>query len=296
MNKHRTKWLVTAVFGLLMGLTAVYTILRIQAQPAPPHPYTTSDSFLVIAHRGGRSLGPENTIYTFQRAVDMGVDVLEMDVRMTHDQQLVVIHDATVDRTSDGSGPVADYHLVGLRALDAGYRWSPDNGRSFPLRASGIRIPALSEVFEAFPRMRMNIELKDHHPNGLASLCKLIQQYDMTSYAMVACFDADVLEKFRGQCPQVATSAGAAEVTTFYFLQQMRLQAIYSPAALALQVPVEYDAIRIVTKEFIDAAHQRNLQVHVWTVNDAADMRTLMGLGVDGIMTDHPQRLMAIKQ
>jgi glycerophosphoryl diester phosphodiesterase len=294
MESNRFKWFAILVLGLFFGLAAAFVILRIRAQPAPLHPFVTADPFLVIAHRGGRSLGPENTIFTFQRAVEMGVDVLEMDVRITRDHQLVVIHDSTVDRTTDGTGPVADYGLSELRSLDAGFHWSPDHGGSYPLRAVGIRIPALREVFDAFPETRMNIEIKDTRPFVISSLCKSIQSHDMAAKTMVACFDADVLKKFRVQCPQVATSAGTSEVTTFYLLQKMQLQSIYSPVSLALQVPQKYGEVKIITQEFIDAAHQRNLQVHVWTVNDTNDMRTLLKLQVDGIMTDYPQRLMAI--
>ena len=296
MKSHRIKWIAFVISGMIVGLAVVYVILLIHAQPALHHPFTAANSFLVIAHRGGISLGPENTLYTFQRAVEMGVDVLEMDVRLTRDHQLVVIHDATVDRTTDGTGPVSTYGLAEIQSLDAGYHWSPDNGASYPTRASGIQIPVLDEVLAAFPRMRMNVEIKDTDPAAIASLCNVINTQAMPSRIMVACFDARVLDKFRRACPQVATSAGASEVTTFYFLQQVNLHAIYSPAALALQVPQEYGNVKILSRKFIDAAHQRNLQVHVWTVNDSETMRVLMDLGVDGIMTDYPQRLMALKK
>ena len=184
----------------------------------------------MIAHRGGRSLGPENTLYTFRRAVDLGVDVLEMDVHRTKDGQLVVLHDSTLDRTTNGTGPVDSYTLAELKKLDAAYRWSPDKGKSFPLRGKGLSIPALSEVFEAFPQMRMNIEIKDSGQTELSSFCRLIHDSGMSQKVMVASFESGALKKFRSICPGIATSAGASEVMLFYALQKMHLESVYSPA------------------------------------------------------------------
>ena len=111
---------------------------------------------------------------------------------------------------------------------------------------------------------------------------------------MVACFDAGVLKQFRRQCPRVATSAGFSEVAAFFTLQRLRLQSIYSPPAVALQVPENYDGTTVVNRQFLRAAHERNMSVHVWTVNDADQMRRLIDMGVDGIMTDFPQVLIEI--
>lgn len=294
MRMNRRTFFVIFGLGLAITLAAIFGILRVRAQKAADHPFFAEKKFQVIAHRGGRSLGPENTIYTFRRAIELGVDVLEMDVRTTGDNRLVVIHDATVDRTTGGRGAVADMSLSQIKSLDAGFRWSKDNGNSQPLRAGAIRVPTLLEVFQTFPRFRMNIEIKDPRPAVAASLCRLIQKEHMTPYAMVACFDSKVLDRFREQCPQVATSAGFSEAVRFFSLQRFRLHSIYSPSALALQVPERYGRLRVVDRQFVDAAHSRNMRVHVWTVNDTEDMRRLVRLGVDGIMTDFPRRLNAI--
>ncbi|UCD80195.1 MAG: glycerophosphodiester phosphodiesterase [Desulfobacterales bacterium] len=280
------------IFGLLFALILLIGMLRLLADPAPDHPYFNPDKFLVIAHRGGRSLGPENTLYTFQRAVDLGVDVLEMDVHRTQDNQLAVIHDKTVDRTTNGSGTVESYKLADLQKLDAGYRWSADKGNPYPLRGKGIKIPSLAEVFQAFPQMRINIEIKDLKPAAITSLCQTIQDQNMSHKVMIASFDAGALKKFRAICPAVATSAGTSEALLFYTLQKMHLESAYSPVAQALQVPQVYGDLQVVTKRFVKAAHARNLKVHVWTVNGVESMKELMRLGVDGIMTDYPQRLL----
>ena len=279
-------------FILLLVLFIVYEILCLFARPVPDHPYFNPDKFLVIAHRGGRSLGPESTLYTFRKAVKLGVDVLEMDVRSTGDGQLIILHDDTVARTTNATGPVENYSLVDLKKLDAAHRWSPDNGQTFPLRKKGVKIPTLTEVFTAFPQTKMNLEIKDTRSSTIHSLCRLIHDHQMTKKIMVASFDADSLKEFRSVCPQVATSAGASEAMLFYGLQKVYLEAAYSPDAQALQVPETFRDLRVVNRRFIEAAHARNMRVQVWTVNDVDAMQRLLNLGVDGIMTDYPQRLM----
>lgn len=280
--------------GLCVAIFIIYEVLSYLAQPVPDHPYFNPAGFMVIAHRGGRSLGPENTLYTYQRAVDLGVDVLEIDVHLTQDNHLAVIHDKTVDRTTNGSGPVESYKLADLQKLDAGYRCSADRGDAFPLRGKGIKIPILAEVFQAFPLMRINIEIKGSKSAAITSLCRTIQDHNMSQKVMIASFNAAALKKFRSMCPAVATSAGASEAIWFYSLQKMHMESAYSPKAQALQVPENYGDLQVTNKRFVEAAHARNMRVQVWTVNDIDSMKHLLKIGVDGIMTDYPQRLIAI--
>jgi len=290
MKKKRIKTMLV----LLLILFIAYEILCLFARPVPGHPYFNPDKFLVIAHRGGRSLGPESTLYTYRNAVKLGVDVLEMDVRSTRDGKLIILHDRTVARTTNATGSVENYTLVELKELDAAHRWSPDNGRTFPLRNKGVKIPTLAEVLAEFPETKMNLEIKDSRSSTIQSLCRLIRDHQMTKKVMVASFDADSLKEFRLLCPQVATSAGASEAMLFYGLQKIYLEALYSPDAQALQIPETYGDLRVVNRRFIAAAHARNMRVQVWTVNDVKAMKRLLNLGVDGIMTDYPQRLMEL--
>ena len=285
---------IRALLGLFLIFLIIFGILYLLARPIPDHPYFNSDKFLVIAHRGGRSLGPENTVYTFKRAIELGADVLEMDLQTTGDGALVILHDRGVDRTTNGKGRVDTFNLSELKKLDAGYRWSPDNAGAFPLRDAGISIPTLAEVFKALPDTRMNIEIKGSQANTVQDLCRTIRSHGMSEKVLIACFDAGKLGEFRSICPEVATSTGASEAMVFYWLQVMRLESAYSPSAQALQVPEAYGENRIATQRFLDAAHARNMRVHVWTVNEIASMRRLIELGVDGIMTDYPQRLVKI--
>ena len=290
MRKRILKYFI----GLALVLAGIYALLYFLAEPIADHKYFNPDGFMVIAHRGGRSLGPESTLFTFQRAADLGVDVLEIDIHSTKDGNLVVIHDDTVNRTTDGKGAVINFTLAELKKLDAGYRWSPDSGRTYPMRGKGLTIPSLAEVFAAFPKMRINIEIKEPAPEVTAVLCDLIREHQKIDHVMIASFDASQLKRFRSQCPQVATSVGTREAVLFYGLQWAYLDNIYSPPAHAVQVPNRYGSTQIVTPRFLKAAHARNMRVHVWTVNDTAQMRQLINLGVDGIMTDYPEKLLRL--
>jgi len=285
---------IKALLGLFLIFLIIYGILLFFARPISDHSYFKADDFLVIAHRGGRSLGPENTLYTFKRAIELGTDVLEIDLQTTSDGALVILHDRKVDRTTNGKGAVDSFALSELKKLDAGFRWSSDNSGSYPLRSKGITIPTLTEVFKAFPDTRINIEIKSSQVNTIQNLCRTIRDHGMSDSVMVACFDAGKLGEFRSLCPEVATSAGASEAAMFYWLQWANLESAYSPSAQALQIPETYGDHRIATRRFLDAAHARNMRVHVWTVNEVEAMQRLIDLGVDGIMTDYPERLLKI--
>ena len=249
---------------------------------------------LVMAHRGGAGLWPENTMYGFERAVDLGVDVLETEVHSTADNFLVLMHDSTVDRTTNGSGPISTFTLEELKTLDAGYNWSPDGGQTFPFRGSGITVPTLEELFTVLPNVRMNIDIKQEKPSLVESLCKTIRTFDMVDKVMVASFSSRVLKAFRRRCPEVTTSAGTGEVAMFFVMNLVFLGALYRPACQAFQVPEYSSGLRVLTKRFVKTAHGRNLAVHAWTINETTDMQRLLALGVDGVITDYPDRLITL--
>jgi glycerophosphoryl diester phosphodiesterase len=258
---------------------------------------TARSSLLVIAHRGGAALWPENTLYAFERARDLGVDVLEMDVQVTSDGVLVVMHDATLDRTTDGHGPVNKLSLNELKKLDAAFHFSPDGGHSYPLRGRGITVPTLQEVFKALPGMRFNIEPKQAQPSLVKPLCRMIRESGLQKQVMIGSFSAQVLAEFRAECPEVDTSASPVEVGTLLTANTTgneQQQQQRSLIARAVQVPESIGGRSVLTREFIKAAHARQLQVHVWTINDEESMKRLIELGVDGIMTDYPDRLIAL--
>lgn len=256
-------------------------------------PYVLHDKPLFFAHRGGSLLAPENTITAFERGVSCGADALELDIQATSDGEIVVIHDPTVDRTTDGSGPVASYTLEKLQSLDAGYHLSLDGGNTYPFRGQGITIPTLREVFERFPQMRINIDLKESTPAREQCLWELIQDYQAHDRVLVASGDLHVpIIRFRQlTAGLVATSASEQEIRAFFWCVRIYASRWLRPAYDALQVPEMYGNIRIVSPAFVRAAHRLGLDVHVWTVDERSDMERLLALGVDGIMTDRPDVL-----
>jgi glycerophosphoryl diester phosphodiesterase len=267
------------------------------AQPADDCPACLRDlpRPLVMAHQGGEELWPSNTMHAFERAVALGVDVLEMDLHVTADGALVLIHDETVDRTTDGMGVVEQMTLAEVKALDAGYYWTDDDGQTFPFRGQGITVATLEEVFQAFPAMPMNIEIKlvENVP-VVEPFCQMIRQYGMQDKVLVASFHQDVLDQFRAACPEVSTSTTQNEVINFFARHFVGLAASYSPPAQAVQVPEYRSGIHILTPRFIKDAHSRGMDVHVWTVNEAEDMQRMIDLGVDGIITDRPDILLEL--
>ena len=289
---NRIRALVILSIVILLGGAALG--VWISARPGPDHPYFQDDGVLVMAHRGGRRLWPENTLYAFERAVDLGVDVLEMDLHTTADGAIVVIHDDTVDRTTDGTGPVQSFTLNALQALDAGYQWTSDEGETYPYRGMEIQIPTLGEVFRAFPDMSMNIEIKQVAPSITQTVCREIVDHDMEDLVLVASFDTETIRSFRGHCPQVASTTGEDEVRLLYGLSLAHLAGFYKSPAEAAQVPEYSGETHVVTPRFIQAAHRRNMDVHVWTVNDPGDMARFLEMGVDGLITDRPDLLLEL--
>jgi glycerophosphoryl diester phosphodiesterase len=271
-------------------------VLRVISKPAIEHPYYAADLNypLVIAHQGGDGLWPGDTMFAFQNAADMGADVLEMDVHITKDGVLVLMHDEAVDRTTDGTGDIESMTLEELKKLDAGYDWSADDGVTFPFRGTGITIPTMEEVFAAFPDKHMTIEIKKTNASMTKLFCELIRTYDMQDKVLIASFYDDKLKEFRETCPEVATSSAKNETTVFVLLTKPFLGSFYSPKFFSLQVPEESGGITVMTPAFVKAAHERNLAVEPWTINDAETMKKFIAWGVDGIITDRPDIMLEI--
>ncbi|MBP8002476.1 MAG: glycerophosphodiester phosphodiesterase [Chloroflexi bacterium] len=283
--------------GFLGAFLLVYLILALIAQPIPDHPYfATAPHVLVIAHQGGEQLRPDNTLAAFQHAAELGVDVLEMDIHSTADGHLVVIHDDSVDRTTNGTGRITELTLAEIKTFDAAYRWphNVENPTEFPYRGQGITIPTLAEIFQTFPEYRINIEIKQTEPPLAEPLCQLIREYHKEEQVLVVASDAAAIQAFREQCPEVATGGAAAEIQLFFGLNTVFLGATYQPRMEAFQVPEYSGNIHVVTDRFVQEAHQQNVQVHVWTIDEEADMRRFIALGVDGIITNRPDLLLQL--
>jgi glycerophosphoryl diester phosphodiesterase len=242
----------------------------------------------VIAHRGGAAEWPGETIYAFERALRIGVDVLEMDVHRTRDGHLVLMHNPEVDATTNGSGRIKDMTLEQIKALNIEFNWTAGEEPEAP-----IKVPTLREVFEAFPDRRMNIEIKQKEPSLVNEFCDLLREHHMTDRVLVASFWNSVLHDFRQACPEVATSASTLEVGTFFTLDGV-LHSHYKPDTDALQVRSELAHIHTVTRKIVDKAHSMNLKIHAWTVNEKDEMQRLTSTGIDGIITDNPSRLLEV--
>lgn len=258
---------------------------RRRARDAPAARAYLAGAPLLIAHRGGSALAPENTLLAFRRAIEWWrADILELDVHATRDGEVVVLHDDTVDRTTDGRGAVAALTLAELRALDAGYRFTPDGGATFPFRGRGITIPTLREVLTEFPRARVNVEIKAGAAQ--APLLRLLTDAGDPSRVLIAAGERGNRARFTHYPGPV--SAAGSELKWFYGLHLARAARLFRPRVDAFQMPEWYGGRRVLTPRFVRDAHRLGLAVHVWTVDDEADMRRLLAWGVDGLITDRP--------
>lgn len=269
-----------------------------------PRPFLQGPLPIAFAHRGGSQLWPENTMLSFEGAVGLGCRYLETDVHLSKDGVLVTIHDATVDRTTDGSGLVRALLLAELKRLDAGYRFSPDGGGTYPFRGEGATIPTLAEVVEAFPRVSLNVDLKRHDVAMVEAMAAFIEERGLHDRLLIASFADGIIKAFRLRTAgRVTTAAAGWETRRFWLASRLGLSGLirgrqvgrYSaPAYDALQVPPTMGRLTVVDRRLLAAAHRRGLQVHVWTVDEAAEMRRLLALGVDGIMSDRPDLLLEV--
>ncbi len=280
-----------------IGIWLIYRMLTV-TPPDPKAIYTNMPQPAVFAHRGGAGLWPENTLFAFQQAWALGVDVLEMDVHITRDGHVVVIHDDTVDRTTNGTGRVRDFTLSEIQALDAGYRFTPDEGQTYPYRGKGIRVPTLEEVFDAFPNARFNIEVKPDDPAAASLVAEVIRQRGVEDRVIVGSFHHEVAQALRRELPHTATFASRQEIMSFWAFQALRLPRAWRPVPDTLQVPTSYRVsgrnITVLTPRFVRAAHSLGVRVDVWTINEPDEMARLLDMGVDGIMTDYPDRLLEL--
>ncbi|MCM3693824.1 glycerophosphodiester phosphodiesterase [Neobacillus niacini] len=254
---------------------------------------------LVIAHQGGELLAPSNTMAAFKNAANMGVDVLETDIHITKDGHLVTIHDASVNRTTNGQGKVEDFTLAEIQELDAGYHFKSLEG-SHNYRGKGVYIPTVEEMFQTFTDMKIEIEIKDDNPperiEEIASkLWKLIEEYQMEEKILIGSFDQDILKTFDKYAKgRVALSAGRQEVKNFVVAHKFLLRNLYVPKVDAFQIPVEDSGFDLTDQKLIDGAHRLGMEIHYWTIDDPDTMEKLINAGADGILTNRPDLLLKL--
>jgi glycerophosphoryl diester phosphodiesterase len=250
-----------------------------------------------LAHRGASALAPENTIEAFRLAVETGAGGLELDVHMTRDGHIVVIHDATVDRTTNGSGAVSEMTLHELRGFDAGYNFSPNGGTTRPYRGKDVRVPTLGQVLEEFPEVAVNIEIKAPTPGIEETVLGVLRGANASERTLVVSTPHAIVKRFRKiSAGLISTGASRWEIGVFYISSRLRLESLVRPAYDALQIPIRHRGMLVVTPRFVRAAHARGVRVDAWTINQADEMRRLLDLGVDVIMTDRPDTLAEVLQ
>jgi glycerophosphoryl diester phosphodiesterase len=257
------------------------------------HPFFDVPVPTVIGHRGAAGELPENTLASFERALARGAAILESDVHISRDGVLVLIHDDVLERTTNGSGRVADHTLAELRALDAGDRFSPASDGRFPYRNRGFRIPTLEEALKTFDAARFNLELKERRDDLIETTLALLRATGREETVLLAAADdalmVDLRARVRASGARVALGASAGDVLAF--VRSALDGARPPPGPMALQVPPGFGTTPLVTSEFVAHAHAHGLVVHVWTVNEPAEMDRLLDLGIDGIMSDFPGRV-----
>ena len=245
----------------------------------------------VIAHRGASGSAPENTIAAFELAVRQGADAIELDVRLTADGVPVVLHDATLDRTTDRRGLLSSLSVTELHEVDAGARFTPDGGRTFRFHAAGVRIPTLAEVLRAFPEMPLLLEVKE--PAAQEEVRRVLIDESAAERCVLASEHHDALQVFRE--PPFAVAASSAEIGALYWAVLLRRVPSSVPYR-TLSVPVRHRGLPVPTRGFVAAARRLGCPVHVWTVNDAATAMMLWGRGVAGMVTNFPEAVLEARK
>jgi len=241
----------------------------------------------VFGHRGAAGLAPENTLPSFALGLALGADVLELDVHASRDGVIVVMHDPDLERTTNGIGPVREQRWTALQSLDAGHQFSRD-GRDFPYRGHGVRIPSLEELLRVFPHAPCNIEIKQEDPPIAEEVVRLLHRAGAQERVLLAAERDSIMAEIRRYAGDIPSSCTASEVAAFISRLTTADFDGYQPPGCALQIPPRFGPIELVTADSVAAAHRCGLEMHVWTINQRDEMELLLALGVDGIMSDLP--------
>ena len=254
---------------------------------------------VTIAHQGGNKVYPDESLLAFTNAINMGIQVIELDVHRTKDGIIVINHDQTIDRLTDSSGLIREMSWSGLQQVDGAYNWSPD-GLTYPYRGKGVKILSLTAIMDAFPQQVYDIEIKQHDPPLESDLCDLLRQYGVAAdQVIVASFSDETLTRFQNVCPEVATSLPVNQGTILYILSRIGLERLLPLDAVVAQLPRSFSTKLgqlELDRRYINAFAKGDRQVWVWTVNDSIEMRRMVNMGVHGIITDRPGILMDFVQ
>jgi glycerophosphoryl diester phosphodiesterase len=254
-------------------------------------PYLELPGPWLVAHRGGSLLAPENTLAAFDQAAALGADAIETDVRRTRDGVVVVFHDDETTRLLGAPGTVEGRSLAELRRLDAGASFTPD-GTSFPYRGRGLTVPTLAEVLERYPSMRVNIDAKTQDPALAGALAEAVAAAAAEDRVCLGSFFDDQAERLGALLPRCARFLPQQAATCHVLTARAGASAEGCPAGYDLaDLPHRLGEITVLDAAVVSHFHRLGIPVHVWTVDAEAEMRELLALGVDGIVTDRPDVL-----
>jgi glycerophosphoryl diester phosphodiesterase len=256
-------------------------------------PVFRADGPLVFAHRGGAKLAPENTLAAFANGLAHGADGLELDVHLSRDGVPVVIHDATLDRTTDRTGPVSALTAAELSAVDAGYRFGEDRGH--PFRGRGHGVPRLWEVLTRHASARVIVEIKATTPEAGRVVAALLRDLNAVPRVCVGSFHAAVVGAVRRAAPEIATSASEPEARHTLHRSWVGWPFSRRRPYVAFQVPERAGKLRVVSRRFIRQVHREGQVLQVWVVDDPAEASRLLEWGVDGLITDRPDVLVPLR-
>ena len=242
---------------------------------------------LIYAHRGGAALRPENTIAAFDHGLACGAEGLEFDVHLSRDGVVVIHHDDTLERTTNGRGPLAALTASELAALDAGYHFEDEDDTGFPFRGQGIGVPSLREVLRRYPDARLIIEMKVGGQQLAQRVVDEVRDAAAVDRVAIGSFHPEAISAVRRYEPSIATGAAKEETRWALYRSWIGLGIGATPYR-EFQVPEWAGYTPIVTRRFVKAAHRAGIPVKVWTVNGAEDMRRLVAVGVDALITDRP--------
>lgn len=251
--------------------------------------YLREKEFALLAHRGGTELGPENTCFAFENTLKVYKHfIFELDIRQTKDGEIVVLHDQSVDRTTNGQGLIKDLTFDEVQKLDAGYntKW----------KGQGIKIPKLDEVFKKFPESRISIDFKDTGYEKQA--LEIIKNNNAQDRVVLASFNQKSLCKARKLASEICSGYSKNEVIQMLVASKLGqgflARQIAPKRGQVFQIPKNRNSIEVSSKSFLELSHQLFKHVHVWTINEKSIMRELILAGVDGIITDSPQTLFEV--
>ncbi len=245
----------------------------------------------ISAHRGGKGLFPENTLYAYQQAVSRWHNcLLEGDIQITADNIAVLIHDATIDRTTNGQGAVKEKTLNELKALDAGYKFSNDGGKTFPYRGKGITIPTLDEVLEALPEHTFLFEIKSATINILPIVEPILKR-NMQDRVYLASMYPLVIEKIRKEYPQIKTCFTVSDSTSFLSALRGDKWDEYIPPAQMLAINDKMESYFNLNEDEMKKIKEKGIQIVVFSINSIEKIRKYINSEVNWILTDYPDRV-----